>query len=101
MNEWELAALIVILALVPCLWTCLRAGAPEALAAVEVGGALGCSALMLLAEGFHRQPFVDLAVVLALGSTVGALVFARMMESEELAAGENLGERHGVAGGGR
>jgi multisubunit Na+/H+ antiporter MnhF subunit len=36
--------------------------------------------LMLLAEGFHRQPFIDLAVVFAPMSLVGALVFARLME---------------------
>ena len=36
----------------------------------------------LLSEGFHRQPFVDLAVVLALVSTVGSLTFARMMEHD-------------------
>ena len=37
--------------------------------------------LMLLAEGFHRQPFIDLAVVFAPMSLVGALAFARLMES--------------------
>jgi multisubunit Na+/H+ antiporter MnhF subunit len=38
---------------------------------------------MVLSEGFHRQPFVDLAVVLALVSIVGSLAFARLMEGEE------------------
>ena len=36
--------------------------------------------LVLLSEGFHRQPFVDLAVVFAPMSLVGSLVFARLME---------------------
>jgi hypothetical protein len=35
---------------------------------------------MLLSEGFHRQPFIDLAVVLAPMALVGALMFARLME---------------------
>lgn len=33
-----------------------------------------------LAEAYHRQPFIDLAIVLGLLSAVGALVFARLME---------------------
>ena len=36
--------------------------------------------LVLLSEGFHRQPFVDLAVVFAPMSLVGSLLFARLME---------------------
>jgi multisubunit Na+/H+ antiporter MnhF subunit len=35
---------------------------------------------MLLSEGFHRQPFIDLAVVLAPMAVVGAIAFARLME---------------------
>ena len=38
--------------------------------------------LMLLAEGFHRQPFIDLAVVFAPMSLVGSLMFARLMERD-------------------
>jgi multisubunit Na+/H+ antiporter MnhF subunit len=38
--------------------------------------------LMLLAEGFHRQPFIDLAVVLAPMALVGAFMFARLMERQ-------------------
>jgi multisubunit Na+/H+ antiporter MnhF subunit len=37
---------------------------------------------MALCEGFHRQPFVDLALLFALLSMVGAMVFARLMETE-------------------
>ena len=36
--------------------------------------------LMLLSEGFRRQPFIDLAVVFAPMSLVGSLTFARLME---------------------
>jgi multisubunit Na+/H+ antiporter MnhF subunit len=36
---------------------------------------------MALAEGLHRQPFIDLALVLALLSFVGGVTFARFMES--------------------
>ena len=77
-----MAALVVIAALLPCVIVAAFGGAAAALAAVEVSSVLAVTALMLLSEGFHRQPFVDLAVVLALVSTVGSLTFARMMEHD-------------------
>jgi multisubunit Na+/H+ antiporter MnhF subunit len=82
MNRWEIAALVIVLALLPCLVVAVFAGAAAALAAVEVASVLAVTALMLLSEGFHRQPFIDLAVVLALVSSVGSLTFARMMEQD-------------------
>jgi multisubunit Na+/H+ antiporter MnhF subunit len=82
MNEWQLAAVVLTAALVPCLGLCLLAGAVHALAGLEVASTLACTVMMLLSEGFHRQPFIDLAVILALLSIVGAFVFARMMEGD-------------------
>jgi multisubunit Na+/H+ antiporter MnhF subunit len=82
MNEWEIAAVVLIAAAVPCLGVCLLAGAMSALAALEVAGTLAVSVLMLLSEGFQRQPFIDLALVLALLGVIGAMVFARLMESD-------------------
>ena len=82
MNEWELAAVLLIAALVPCLGVCVFASATAALAALEVTSALLTSVLMVLSEGFHREPFIDLAIVFAVMSTVGALAFARLMERD-------------------
>ncbi len=82
MNRWEIAALVIMVALLPCLAVAVLAGAAAALAAVEVASVLAVTALMLLSEGFRRQPFIDLAVVLALLSTVGSLTFARPMEAD-------------------
>jgi len=81
MNEWQIAATVLGFALVPCLVVCFLSGAAEALPALELSGALLSTILVLLAEGFHRQPFVDLAVVLAPMSLIGAIAFARLMES--------------------
>ena len=47
---------------------------------LEVAAVLLSTILMLLSEGFHRQPFIDLAVVFAPMSLVGSLMFARLME---------------------
>jgi multisubunit Na+/H+ antiporter MnhF subunit len=82
MNEWMVVALVLIVALLPCLAVCVLAGAAHALAAFEVASTLLATVLMLLSEGFHRQPFVDLAIVFALMSIVGALAFARLMERD-------------------
>jgi multisubunit Na+/H+ antiporter MnhF subunit len=80
MNEWEVAATVLAFALVPCILVCLLAEPPHGLIALEITGVLVCTILMLLSEGFHRQPFVDLAVVLAPMALVGSLAFARLME---------------------
>jgi multisubunit Na+/H+ antiporter MnhF subunit len=82
MNRWEIAALVIVIALIPCVLVCVLASPAAALAAVEVASVLAVTALMLLSEGFHRQPFIDLAIVLALVSSVGSLTFARMMEHD-------------------
>lgn len=82
MNHWLVAAVVLIVALAPCLIVCLVAEAADGLAAVEVAGPIAVSILMLLSEGTHRQPFIDLALTLTLTVTIGAFVFARMMEHE-------------------
>jgi len=80
MNEWEIAATVLGFALVPCALLAVFAEPPHGLAALEISAVLLTTILMLLSEGFHRQPFIDLAVVFAPMSTVGALIFARLME---------------------
>jgi multisubunit Na+/H+ antiporter MnhF subunit len=82
MNEWEVAAIVLMAAIVPCVGVCVFATAAAALAALEVAGTVATTALIVLSEGFHRQPFVDLAVVLAVLSVVGSLAFARLMEAD-------------------
>ena len=83
MNGWVLAAIVLVLGgLVPCLVVSLRASAMEGLVALELGGVISTLVFLLLAEGFQRQPFVDLALVLAVLSFVGTLAFVRYMERE-------------------
>ena len=82
MNEWEVAATVLGFALIPCLVVALLAPPPHGLAAIQVAAVLLSTILMLLAEGFHRQPFIDLAVVFAPMALVGSLMFARLMERD-------------------
>jgi multisubunit Na+/H+ antiporter MnhF subunit len=82
MNEWEIAAAVLGGAITPCLGVCAFSTAVSALAALELAGTLLASALMALCEGFHRQPFVDLALLFALVTMLGAFAFARLMERD-------------------
>ena len=82
MNEWEIAAAVLAFALIPCVAVALLAPAPSGLAAMQVASVLLSTILVLLSEGFRRQPFVDLAVVFAPMALVGSLVFARLMERD-------------------
>lgn len=82
MNEWEIAATVLGFALIPCAAVALLAAPPHGLAAIQVAAVLLSTILVLLSEGFHRQPFVDLAVVFVPMSLVGSLMFARLMEQD-------------------
>lgn len=82
MNEWEIAAAVLGAGLLPCVVLCALAGAAHGLVAMEVASVLLTTILMLLAEGLHRQPFIDLAVTFAFVSLVGAVVFARLLERD-------------------
>lgn len=83
MNAWILAAIVLVLGgIVPCLVVSIRASVMEGLVALELAGVIAVLVLLLLAEGFQRQPFVDLALALALLSFVGSLAFVRYMERE-------------------
>ncbi|MFZ0091911.1 MAG: monovalent cation/H+ antiporter complex subunit F [Solirubrobacteraceae bacterium] len=80
MNEWEIAAAVLGVGLIPCLAVTLLAAPTDGLAALQVAAVLLSTILVLLCEGFHRQPFIDLAVVFAPMSLIGSLTFARLME---------------------
>jgi multisubunit Na+/H+ antiporter MnhF subunit len=82
LNGWQLAAAGLLAGLLPCLLVAARSGVRDALAALELAGTLASTTLMVLSQAYGRQPFIDLALVLALLANLGALVFARMIEGE-------------------
>jgi len=82
MSVWEVCAVVLAGAMLPCIGVCLLAGAADALAALEVLGTVTTTVLMILAEAYDRQPFIDLALVFAFLSVIGALAFARLMEQD-------------------
>jgi len=79
-NEWLIAASALLLGLVPCMFVMMRGTIVEALVALQMASVLEAVTFLLLAEGFHRGPFFDLALTLALLALAGGLVFARMLE---------------------
>jgi multisubunit Na+/H+ antiporter MnhF subunit len=82
MSQWLLGAAVLAVCLVPCAAVCFYAGPLSGLAAMQVAGGLTTSILILLAEAFRRQPFIDLAVVFAVLVVVGGIIFARMIEGD-------------------
>lgn len=80
MNVWLVCAGVLLVALVPCAVTCLRGPPTDRLVGLQMGSLILTLELILLAQGFQRVPFYDLAVALALLAFGGGLVFARFLE---------------------
>ncbi len=80
MNAWLLSATVLLFALVPCGIVAFSKSAMDRLIGLEMAGLIETLLLILLAQGFHRIPFYDLALALALLAFGGGLVFARFLE---------------------
>jgi multicomponent Na+:H+ antiporter subunit F len=80
MNEWQIAAGALSAALLPCGWVCIRRAFAEGLVAVQLAATIAALAVLVLAEGEGRQPFAILALVLAVLSFAGTLVYLRFLE---------------------
>ena len=80
MNAWLIAATALMVMLLPCLWVCVRRGPLDALVALELASTVTTLALLAIAQGYRRDPFMDLALVSAVLSFAGALAFVRFME---------------------
>jgi multicomponent Na+:H+ antiporter subunit F len=79
-NAWLVCATILIVSTAGPGYVCLRRSIADALVALEAVGIVDTLVLVMLAQGFHREPFMDLAIVLAVLSFVGSLAFARFLE---------------------
>jgi multisubunit Na+/H+ antiporter MnhF subunit len=79
MNEWLWAAAVLSAALVPLAVVAVRAPLTSAIVALEAASADAALALLLIAQGTERQPFADLALILAIVSYLGAIAFLRFL----------------------
>jgi multisubunit Na+/H+ antiporter MnhF subunit len=86
-NEWHLLACVLMAGVGACGWGILARGFRDGIVALQLAGVLGALALLALAEAEHREPFGDLAIVLALASLVGSLILARFVERADRGGG--------------
>jgi len=80
MTGWFVAAAVLVAALIPCGWVCLRREFAAGVVAVQLAGTIAGLALLVLAEAERREPFGVLAVVLVALSFAGTLIFLRFLE---------------------
>lgn len=80
MNVWLWAATALLAALVPCGIVVFRGQVEDRLVGLEMTSAVVVLDLILLTQGFHRVPFYDLPLTLAILSLGGGLVFARFLQ---------------------
>lgn len=80
MNVWEVAAEVMIFALLPLAWTAMRGDPRLRLVSFFMTGVVITLLMMLLTMAFNRMPMMDLAIALALMSFGGGIVFARFFE---------------------
>ena len=80
MNAWLIAAMVLLFGLGPCIWVVMRGSRVSALVALQLASTLTTLTLLLIAQGLHRDPYADLALVSALLSFAGSLTFVRFLE---------------------
>jgi multisubunit Na+/H+ antiporter MnhF subunit len=80
MNEWLIAALVLLVALVPAGAVAFRSDPSSGLVSLQVVGSSATLILLLLSQGFGRQPFVDLALIGAVMSFIGSVVLAGFIQ---------------------
>jgi multisubunit Na+/H+ antiporter MnhF subunit len=79
MNAFVWAATGLLIAFFPLLFVSMRRRPVDGLVALECAGVLLVLVLMCLAEGFHRSFGYSVAVMAAVMTWIGGLVFARFL----------------------
>lgn len=79
MNSWLWASFVLIALTVLLVGVAAIRPPIEGLVALELAGVNTTLAMVLLSQGTHSQSFVDLAIVLAVLSFAGAIVFVRFI----------------------
>ncbi|WP_053789214.1 MULTISPECIES: monovalent cation/H+ antiporter complex subunit F [unclassified Streptomyces] len=75
---WSAASLVLLAAAWPaCLWAAARGGAVRRLAGLCMAGTVTGAVLLLLPMAYDRSSYQDVALVFAVLSPAGVLVFTR------------------------
>jgi multisubunit Na+/H+ antiporter MnhF subunit len=77
---WSLTAVALLISMVGPFLRCIRGDAVSRLVALEAASSICVIILLVLCVDYHREPFVDLALTLALLTFGAGLVFARFLE---------------------
>jgi len=78
-NAFLLAGTVLLgLTVIPGI-VCARARPIDGVVALELCGALVTTALLALAEGYHRGIYFNVALIAVLATWIGGLVFARFL----------------------
>ena len=80
MNSFVIAAIAMLVAVIPCGIVMVRGQVMDAVVAYEAISSVVLMVLVLLAEGFRRPGEFELPVLLALLLFGSGLVFARFLE---------------------
>ena len=80
MNSFVIAAIAMLVAVIPCGIVMIRGQVMDAVVAYEAISSVVLMVLVLLAEGFRRPGEFELPVLLALLLFGSGLVFARFLE---------------------
>jgi multicomponent Na+:H+ antiporter subunit F len=81
MNEWLVGAVGLMVLLVPAGLLSARGDVLDRIVGMQLASTIGVLALLLLAEGFQRDVYFDLAVIASVMSVVGTLFFIHIYES--------------------
>ena len=63
----------------PCGVVCVRGRPIDAVVALELAGSVTVTALICLAEGFHRSTYFNVPVVCAVLVWLNGMIFARVL----------------------
>ena len=80
MNAFVIAAIAMLVAVIPCGIVIIRGTVMEAVVAYEAISSIIVIVLVLLARGFSRSGEFELPVLLAMLILGGGLVFVRFLE---------------------
>ena len=78
-----MAASALTVGLAALLVVALRGRRIDGVIALEAAGADAALIMLLLSQGTDRQPFADLAIVLAVMSFTGSIVYLRFMDGDD------------------
>ena len=84
MNVWFVGATALLLGLLPVGWVLIRGDVLEALVALQLAGTVVAVVLLLIGEGFKRNSYYTLPLVLAFTNFVGVMIFVRFLGDREL-----------------